>query len=172
MNKEKKLLKLQQKKERKKTREKRFSIIAFAALALAGLLGLALMVFAISRTDAFTSGFSAEALYGCWYREDDISCWRFTETEDGADVYFFVRPDTTTPFNFSSYTDVVMREKEGTITIYFGEKDPQTFTCSLKKDTLVLVNGDSRLVFKKGLPISERNKEIAATYPSKAEGEK
>ena len=165
MKKEKVRLTLQEKQLLRKKKEKRFSIIAFIVVGLLLLSFPVILVIGILRSERGPA-FSAEQLYGCWYDEDDTSCWRFDDTADGTDVYFFVRTKTTTPFDFSSYTDVILDEEQGTVTVYFGKNQPVTFNCSLKKDRLVLQNEDSKLVFNKGIPISDRNKEIAATYPS------
>jgi hypothetical protein len=147
-------------KEKRKQKEKTFSKFAFLGVALAGVLALGILLWGVFRTDAFRAGFTTEELLGSWYSKDELTCWRFDDANDDNDVYFYYRNSDHEIFAFSAFTDFVPDEKEGTVTVYYGNKDPQKFTASIYGDKLILKAKNEKMVFYKGKPISERNKEI------------
>ena len=160
MKKDKIKLSPKEKRALQKKKDRRFDLICVGVVAATAVVIVAIVL--VFFGGSFLS-ISTEKLYGHWYSEDGLSCWRFQE--DG-DVYFFSRKDLTSPYTFSSYTDFECDEKNRTVTVYFGKDDPHVFSCkTLSSKKLVLQRDGKKLEYTKGIDIAQMNKEIVALYP-------
>ena len=159
-------LTLKEKQALKKQQEQRFTVIALVVVVLTVLLSIGLLVFIVARDGFTTTKLKTENLYEFWYLEDGTACWNFREDDTAeTDVYFYGRSGETEPYIFSAFTDVIVDEENGTLTIRYSAFKSVVYNCEIKKDTMTLTAKDDVKVFKKGVALSKFNQEIQEQYP-------
>jgi hypothetical protein len=165
---------LQEKRALKKKQEQQFTVISFVVVALTVLLSIGILVFIIARDGFTTTKLKTEDLYEFWYLDDGSACWNFRKddtTETETDVYFFGRAKETEPYIFSAFTDVLVDEENGTVSIRYSAFKSVVYNCDITKDTLTLTSKDDVKVFKKGVALSKFNEEILEQYPPSSDKE-
>ncbi|MBP3321121.1 MAG: hypothetical protein J6M12_02100 [Clostridia bacterium] len=158
MKKEHQKLTLKEKQQIKKKKEKQFTVIALCIIAVILVVSAIIMIVAIAReVGQDQTPFTKEELIGSWYDENGTDCWRFS---DQGYVYFYTRSKDTEPYLSKFYADYTFFEEESKLNIFYKANTPTAFTCSVKDGKMTLTEGENVQVLVKGIPISDRNKEI------------